>query len=171
MILAPCITACASLPIAILPCGISTAQVMPARAAYAAADAEVFPVDAHNTARWPRASASVTAIVMPRSLKEPVGLRPPPLRWTVQPVFSESLVAAISGVPPSSSVMGVQSSPTGNRSRYAAITPGHGWRVAVRGLLIGWFLPVAARWPHYERSPNRLAHRRFRRAQRRWRCE
>ncbi|COY06500.1 Uncharacterised protein [Mycobacterium tuberculosis] len=33
MILAPCMTACASLPIAILPCGISTAQVMPARAA------------------------------------------------------------------------------------------------------------------------------------------
>lgn len=33
MILAPCMTACASLPIAILPCGINTAQVMPARAA------------------------------------------------------------------------------------------------------------------------------------------
>ena len=34
-------TAWASLPIAILPCGISTAQVIPARAAYAAAEAEV----------------------------------------------------------------------------------------------------------------------------------
>ena len=80
MILAPCITACASLPIAILPCGISTAQVMPARAAYAAADADVLPVDAHSTACWPRAIASVTAIVMPRSLKEPVGFRPSTLR-------------------------------------------------------------------------------------------
>ena len=117
MILAPCMTACASLPIAILPCGISTAQVMPARAAYAAADAEVFPVDAHSTACWPRATASVTAIVMPRSLKEPVGFRPSTLRCTLQPVCSESRGAAISGVPPSSRVTGVQSSPTGNRSR------------------------------------------------------
>ena len=73
-------TACASLPIAILPCGISTAQVMPARAAYAAADADVLPVDAHSTACWPRATASVTAIVMPRSLNEPVGLRPSTFR-------------------------------------------------------------------------------------------
>ena len=83
-------TACASLPIAILPCGISTAQVMPARAAYAAAEADVLPVDAHSTAFWPRATASVTAIVMPRSLNEPVGLSPSTLRCTVQPVYSDN---------------------------------------------------------------------------------
>ncbi|COY12039.1 Uncharacterised protein [Mycobacterium tuberculosis] len=64
---------------------------------------------------------------MPRSLKEPVGLRPSTLRWIVQPVCLERLVAAMRGVPPSSRVTGVQSSPTGSRSRYAAITPGHGW--------------------------------------------
>ena len=102
---------------AILPCGTSTAQVMPARAAYAAADAEVFPVDAHNTACWPRATASVTAIVIPRSLNEPVGLSPSTFRWTVQPVYSDSRVAGISGVPPSRRVIGVQLSPTGSRSR------------------------------------------------------
>src|ERR1700761_5486127 len=126
MILAPCMTACASLPIAILPCGMSTAQVMPARAAYAAADAEVLPVDAHNTACWPRATASVTAIVIPRSLNEPVGLRPSTLRCTVQPVYSDSRGADINGVPPSSRVMAVQLSSSGSRSRYDALTPSHG---------------------------------------------
>src|ERR1700744_3163492 len=170
MILAPSLPPCATLPIAILPGGISTAQVMPARAAYAAADAEVFPVDAHNTARCPRARASVTAIVMPRSLKEPVGLRPSTLRWTVQPVFSERRVAAISGVPPSSRVTGVQSSPTGNRSRYAAITPGQGWWVAVRGTLIESSLQVAAHLSRAARRPDRRAHRRFQRVGQRWRC-
>ena len=117
MIFAPCMTAWASLPIAILPCGTSTAQVIPPRAAYAAADADVLPVDAHSTACCPRANASVTAIVMPRSLNEPVGLAPSTLRCTVQPVNSDSRVACTSGVPPSSSVTGVQSSPTGRRSR------------------------------------------------------
>ena len=120
-------TACASLPIAILPCGISTAQVIPARAAYAAADADVLPVDAHSTAFWPRATASVTAIVMPRSLNEPVGLSPSTLRCTVQPVYSDNRGADTSGVPPSSRVIAVQSSSTGSRSRYAAIRPGQGW--------------------------------------------
>ena len=41
---APCTTAWASLPAAILPSGMRTAHVMPARVAYAAAEAEVFPV-------------------------------------------------------------------------------------------------------------------------------
>ncbi len=77
---APCMTAWASLPIAILPCGTSTAQPIFALAAYAAAEAEVLPVEAHSTACWPRASASVTAIVIPRSLNDPVGLRPSTLR-------------------------------------------------------------------------------------------
>ena len=117
MILAPCITAWANLPIAILPCGISTAQVMPARAAYAAAEAEVLPVDAHRTACRPSATASVTAMVMPRSLNDPVGLAPSIFRYTVQPVRSESLGARTSGVPPSSRVTGVQPAAIGNRSR------------------------------------------------------
>src|SRR3569623_1620848 len=41
---APWITACASLPMAILPSGISTNAALTARAAYAAAEAEVLPV-------------------------------------------------------------------------------------------------------------------------------
>ena len=117
MIFAPCMTACASLPIAILPCGMSTAQVMPARAAYAAADAEVFPVEAHITAFCPRATASVTAMVMPRSLNDPVGLTPSTLRYTVHRVCSDRRWAKTSGVPPSSSVTGVQSAAIGSRSR------------------------------------------------------
>jgi hypothetical protein len=54
----------------------STAQRRPALAAYAAAAAEVFPVDAQMTAFAPRSAALEIAIVIPRSLKEPVGFSP-----------------------------------------------------------------------------------------------
>src|SRR5215212_8992337 len=47
---APCISACASLPVAILPSGTITAPVSPARAAYAAALAAVLPVEAQMIA-------------------------------------------------------------------------------------------------------------------------
>ena len=77
---APCTSAWASLPIAILPCGTRTAQVSPARAAYAAALALVLPVEAQMTAFAPSSTALVIAIVMPRSLNEPVGLAPSTLR-------------------------------------------------------------------------------------------
>ncbi len=49
---------------------------MPARAAYAAAAADVLPVDAQMTALLPSCRAMVIATVMPRSLKEPVGFSP-----------------------------------------------------------------------------------------------
>ncbi|SLD05921.1 Uncharacterised protein [Mycobacteroides abscessus subsp. massiliense] len=117
MIRAPWMTAWANLPIAILPCGINTAHVIPALAAYAAAEAEVFPVEAHSTARWPRASASVTAMVIPRSLNDPVGFRPSTFRCTVHPVSSERRAAGSNGVPPSRRVTGCQFSPIGRRSR------------------------------------------------------
>jgi hypothetical protein len=90
---------------------------MPARAAYAAAEAEVLPVEAQMTARWPFVHASVTAIVMPRSLNEPVGLAPSTFRCTSHPVSSERYRAGTSGVAPSSSVMAVQSRASGNRCR------------------------------------------------------
>ena len=48
----------------------------PARAAYAAAEADVLPVEAQTTARAPSSSAFPIAIVMPRSLKLPVGFAP-----------------------------------------------------------------------------------------------
>ena len=63
-----------------LPRGTSTAQSSPALAAYAAALALVLPVEAQMTVLAPRAAASVTATVMPRSLNEPVGLPPSTLR-------------------------------------------------------------------------------------------
>ena len=115
---APCAVACASFPSAIFPCGTRTAQVMSVRAEYAAADAEVLPVDAQMTAFAPPAAASVIATVMPRSLNEPVGFIPSILRWTSQPVSAERCGAGSSGVPPSRSVTTSQPSFTsGIRSR------------------------------------------------------
>ena len=43
-------------------------------------EAEVFPVEAQATAVAPARTAWVTATVMPRSLKEPVGFSPSCLR-------------------------------------------------------------------------------------------
>ena len=73
---APCISAWASLPIAILPSGTITAPRSPARAAYAAALAAVLPVEAQMIASAPGPFARDTATVIPRSLKLPVGLAP-----------------------------------------------------------------------------------------------
>src|SRR3954447_13134504 len=123
--LAPCTSAWASLPSAILPCGTSTAQVSPARAAYAAADALVLPVEAQMMAFDPSSTALDTAMVIPRSLKEPVGLAPSTLRYTSAPVRRDSTGAGTSGVLPSCRVTtGVVSEP-GSRSRYASIKPRH----------------------------------------------
>jgi hypothetical protein len=80
---APWIRAWASLPRAICPAGSTTAQIRPARAAYAAADADVLPVEAQITTFLPRSTAVDTAIVMPRSLNDPVGLAPSTLRRTL----------------------------------------------------------------------------------------
>jgi hypothetical protein len=77
---APCTSACANFPNAIFPLGTSTAQVSPARAAYAAALALVLPVDAQITACEPASTARLIAMVIPRSLKEPVGLEPSTLQ-------------------------------------------------------------------------------------------
>src|SRR5918998_1251786 len=114
---APCTSAWASLPSAILPCGTSTAQVRPARAAYAAADADVLPVDAQITALAPDSTALDTATVMPRSLNEPVGLPPSTLRYTSQPVRWDSSGAGSSGVLPSNRVITGVVGVTGSRSR------------------------------------------------------
>jgi hypothetical protein len=115
--LAPWTSAWASLPSAIRPSGITTAHGMAARAAYAAAEAEVLPVEAHSTARAPSSRALDTATVMPRSLNEPVGLAPSTFSQTSQPVRADSTGAGTSGVPPSSSVTTGVLGPTGSRSR------------------------------------------------------
>ena len=96
---------------------------MPARAAYAAADADVFPVDAHTTTFAPSSAALEIATVIPRSLNEPVGFAPSIFNSTRAPTCSDSRGASSSGVLPSLSVtIGVRSV-TGNRSRYASINP------------------------------------------------
>src|SRR5437868_6114954 len=66
--LAPYAKAWTNLPLAIFPAGRTTTQRIPARAAYAAADADVFPVEAQLNATAPRSTAFETVIVMPRSL-------------------------------------------------------------------------------------------------------
>ncbi len=73
---APYIRACESLLRAISPDGTTTIARAPVRAAYAAIEAEVLPVEAHMKTRCPASSALATATTMPRSLNEPVGLRP-----------------------------------------------------------------------------------------------
>ncbi len=114
---APWMSACASLPSAIWPCGMTTPHVSPARAAYAAADADVFPVDAHTTTFTPASTAFEIAIVMPRSLNEPVGFAPSIFRYTSRLNSSDSRSACSNGVPPSSSVMTGVASLTGRCSR------------------------------------------------------
>ena len=89
----------------------STGNTSASAAAYAAADAEVLPVDAHTTACAPLASARLTASTMPRSLKLPVGLVPSNLRCRlVSPSSSPRRRARTSGVNPSPRVSGNDSS-------------------------------------------------------------
>ena len=78
---------------AILPFGIKTTGRIPALTAYAAADADVFPVDAQITAFAPSSAAFEIAIVIPRSLNEPVGFSPSYLIQTLFPNSSERLHA------------------------------------------------------------------------------
>ena len=114
---APCISAWASLPVAILPSGTITAPRSPARAAYAAADAAVLPVDAQTTASAPSRTAADTAHVIPRSLNEPVGLAPSSFSHTSAPARSDRRGASTSGVEPSSSDTTGSSGANGRRSR------------------------------------------------------
>ena len=110
---------------AILPCGTRTPLTMPARVAYAAALADVLPVDAQITALAPASAAFEIATVMPRSLKEPVGFAPSYFSQTSQSSSSPITLARTSGVPPSRSVMTGVESETGSRSRYSSMRPRH----------------------------------------------
>ena len=88
-------------------------------------DAEVLPVDAHTQAVAPSATATEIASVMPRSLKDPVGLSPSTFSHTAQPVLSDSQGDSTSGVPPSPRVITGVSSVTGSQGRYSSTTPRH----------------------------------------------
>src|SRR5690606_2290083 len=113
------------LPNATLPSGIKTMDARPARAAYAAAEAEVFPVDAHMTAWEPASFALVSATVIPRSLKEPVGLSPSYFTYTSasMPKAWANRETGMRGVAPSSRVTISVSGPTGMNGRYASMIP------------------------------------------------
>ena len=65
-------------------------------------------------------------MVMPRSLNEPVGLRPSYLRNTFTPLPMRSAItgAGISGVAPSRRVITGVLALTGNHFRYPSISPG-----------------------------------------------
>src|SRR4051794_35883615 len=73
----------------------------------------------------PDSTALDTATVIPRSLKEPVGLAPSPLRYTPQPVRVDSSGAGNSAVLPSYSVTTGVAPLTGNRPRYCPMRPRH----------------------------------------------
>ena len=74
----------------------------------------MLPVEAQTTDLGALATAADTATVIPRSLKEPVGLAPSSFSQTWQPVSSDRCGAGTSGVSPSPSVT---SGSTGSRSR------------------------------------------------------
>ena len=101
---APCTSAWASLPVAILPSGTITAPRRPPGRIGGGADAAVFPVEAQSTASAPSSTAADTATVIPRSLNEPVGLAPSTFSHTSHPVSEERCGAGTSGVSPSPSV-------------------------------------------------------------------
>ena len=85
----------------------------------------MLPVLAQMTAFAPCLAATEIAVVMPRSLKEPVGLRPSYFTRTRAPTRSESCSASMSGVPPSWRVTTGAPSSIGSRSAYSRMTPRH----------------------------------------------
>src|SRR2546421_10147886 len=101
-----------------------TAAIIPARAAYAAADADVLPVDAHTTTLAPSSAALEIATVIPRSLNDPVGFAPSIFSSTRAPTCSDRRGASTSGVLPSCNVTTGVRSLTGRRARYASMMPG-----------------------------------------------
>jgi hypothetical protein len=66
----------------------------PARAAYAAMAAEVFPVEAQATHLYPRSTATEIAAVIPVSLNEPVGFMP----WCLASSQSMPAIFAARGI-------------------------------------------------------------------------
>ncbi len=117
---APAACACRSLPAAILPAGRTTTTSSPAAAPYAAAEAEVLPVEAQTMERAPASSAFETAITIPRSLKEPVGLAPSNFRCRLRrPHASPRRSARTSGVAPSPRVRRGVASVIGRKRRVA----------------------------------------------------
>src|SRR5664279_3682788 len=88
-----------------LPCGMKTTGFSPAELAYAAIEADVFPVDTHATSDAPSCTACDAPHVIPLSLKDPVGLKPWCLDTSASsPPYSAARRPGNSGVQPSRSV-------------------------------------------------------------------
>jgi hypothetical protein len=85
----------------------------------------VLPVEAQMTALAPASAALEMAIVIPRSLNDPVGFAPSYFSQTSQPTNSLRKAACTSGVPPSRRLMTGVASVTGSRSRYSSMSPRH----------------------------------------------
>src|ERR1035441_3278941 len=105
MVLAPYSSACASLPNEMLPYGMKITGCKPPALAYAAIEAEVFPVETHATRVAPSRTACEAPQVIPLSLQDPVGLNP----WCLNTSASRAPYSAASrpgsrGVQPSRSV-------------------------------------------------------------------
>src|SRR5699024_12554733 len=75
-VLTPDIIDCVTLPTATFPSGSTTIEFKPARAAYAEAAAEVFPVDAQISVRDRSTYDFATNSTMPRTLHEAGGFKP-----------------------------------------------------------------------------------------------
>jgi hypothetical protein len=84
-------------------------------------------VEAHTTASAPFPTATDSATVMPRSLKEPVGLFPSTFSQTSAPVRLDSQALSTSGVPPSRRLTVGVPEGRSSQSAYSSITPRHWW--------------------------------------------
>src|SRR5699024_4721716 len=91
----------AILPSATFTSGMTTIVFSPSLDAYAAAEAEVFPVEAQMTVCAPSSFAFATASTIPRSLNEPVGFKPSNLAKALMLYSSLSEFNGINGVLPS----------------------------------------------------------------------
>src|SRR5699024_3778030 len=80
---------------------MTTIAFKPALAAYAAAEAEVLPVEAQITIFLPSSFALAIAITIPLSLKDPVGLAPSYFTCNSIPSISDIFLQYIKGVWPS----------------------------------------------------------------------
>ena len=95
---------------------MNTLHSMPAKAAYAAMEAPILPVDASATFFFLNSMAFVISRADPLSLKEPVGFAASYF-MNKRPVF-ESLLFSRRGVPPSPIEMHFERSFTGMKAQY-----------------------------------------------------
>src|SRR5215510_3772141 len=97
---------------------MKTKAFFPARAAYAAIEADVLPVLAQATLVAPRRRACVMPVVIPKSLNDPVGFMPRCLNERrLIPAYSAHRGASQIGVAPSIIVTISDSSASGSSSR------------------------------------------------------